>query len=150
MTSTRQSCTVADPRACNHATFTDTHATPHATPMQPGSLKALAGKVLRRNSPCNSDATQAEKPCNFSPEKLPKKLHRVAPKNGPGWNLVAAMEIMDLVRDKRILLVRTPGGGLHPGMPRGAGWSAADWCFVMGIWCEGFEHAFRWQEVRPC
>lgn len=63
----------------NRATFTRFAATINATGMQPVGLKALAFKVLECNSQCNQHATEAEKPCNFSPEKRHQKLHALQP-----------------------------------------------------------------------
>jgi hypothetical protein len=62
---------VASPRACNTQQTTHEPATPHATGKQQPSLKALARKALGRNTPCNTHATEAEKPCNKQGEKTP-------------------------------------------------------------------------------
>lgn len=51
-----ESCTVARPRECNHATLVDTYATQDATAMQPISLKALCVAKLG----ATQDATEAQ------------------------------------------------------------------------------------------
>jgi len=80
MDNMQPSCTVAPPRACNHATRPLNNETGHATRMQPTSLKALALKVLSRNRTCNQDATKPENLCNYTPEKDGQKLHKVSTK----------------------------------------------------------------------
>jgi hypothetical protein len=60
------SCMLRDYRECNSATNGVETATPHATAMQQTSLKALAKKVLERNTPCNSNATKAKKSATFN------------------------------------------------------------------------------------
>ncbi len=49
-------------------------ATRSATDNATGSLKALAGAVLERNTQCNGNATTPEKQCNFYSKKNAEKL----------------------------------------------------------------------------
>ncbi|MGZ8095405.1 MAG: hypothetical protein ACXWTH_01715 [Methylosarcina sp.] len=65
--------------AMQHATFSDSDATSHATPNATNNLKTLAGAVLERNSQRNANATDAEKQCNFATKNCTEKLHPVAP-----------------------------------------------------------------------
>lgn len=71
MTTERNLLHVASPRACNTQQTTLKPATPHATGTQQPSLKALARKALGCNTPCNTHATEAEKPCNKQGEEAP-------------------------------------------------------------------------------
>ena len=132
---------VARAKGCNHATFADSRATVHATRMQPGSLKALADKVLRRNPVCNSDATRAEKPCNFLPEKSLEKLLRVASEIG-----TPAREVMDLAR-RNILMLHTDGRG-------GLWWTAPEYrddpgllSCICELWSEAVTDMFKLMEA---
>jgi len=66
---------VAVARECNSATTDPNNATHSATPMQQGTLKCLANKVLERNNKCNIDATIVQNECNKLPLKDAEKLH---------------------------------------------------------------------------
>jgi hypothetical protein len=66
------SCT---PIETQRATLAQFNAPNDATHNATNSLKALAGKVLERNTQRNQSATNHEKPCNFDPEKQAEKLH---------------------------------------------------------------------------
>ena len=57
---------VAGPRGTQPATIEDAGATAPATTNATASVKALARQVLEGNSACNSRATEAADPCNFS------------------------------------------------------------------------------------
>lgn len=71
----KDSCTVAPPSTCNHATRGRLRATGNATDYATIDLKVAARKVLVRNQQYNQGATEAEKPCNSNPPETSKKLH---------------------------------------------------------------------------
>ena len=90
----QESCTPRLLYTCNSATFDQNDATDSATSVQQTPLKALALKVLERNSQCNTNATAPEKQCNFScnsdPLKVALNLHGFSLEElkqlaGDGW-----------------------------------------------------------------
>lgn len=74
MKAASESCTVALPMSRNYATTSLTSATTDATSKEQISLKALATRVLQRNSQRNRCATKEEKPRNPQPGNAPQKL----------------------------------------------------------------------------
>lgn len=70
-----KSCAVATPKGCNCATLGVVSATCCATTCATPSLKALANKVLERNSVCNPSATGSQNQRNLLVKNGPEKLH---------------------------------------------------------------------------
>jgi len=81
---------VAAARECNSATTDQNNATPNATPVQQGSLRCLANKILERNAQCNNDATIVRSECNKLPLKDDEKLHTISKTDR--WNPELAVE----------------------------------------------------------
>jgi hypothetical protein len=77
-TSLKKSCAVALPIERNSATFTHKSATTTATRPQPISLKALANKVLERNSYRNLNATSPDNGAQLLRENEPQKLRIIS------------------------------------------------------------------------
>jgi hypothetical protein len=150
------SCMVAFPRRCNHATGAPTHATGDATGMQLTPAKALAYKVLRRNRPCNHDATEVEKLCNSEAQNQPQKLHQFRAKNGASvmqpamqpvcnWS-TPAREFLDLAGRKIVTLHTDRRGGLWWTSPPYED-DPASLADIASIWSEAWPDLFRLLEA---
>ena len=73
---TLPSCTVSIPRRCNYATHPSKDATDSATTYATRDIKSLANKVLQRNQPRNSNATQLlHHPFSDATHSLPAIVH---------------------------------------------------------------------------